>query len=280
MKQKKLSPRLILLFVLVSGLLAVLMVWLWPLARDRLLTRPDRTWQTMQRSGVWRVALDPSFPPFEMLDAQGKPVGFDVDLAQALAAQWGLRVEIVALAYDSLLDALQAGRADSVISALPYDERMTQNVAYSPAYFEAGIRLVTRPGSPIHSVADLAGHTLAVEWGSMGDTLARRLQREQPTLQLAQLETPEAAIYALVNGEEGSDNPVDALLIDNVTLRQSQGAGSALVAVGPALEANPYVIATPLRAHELQSQIAAALGQLQANGQLAALEEKWFGPVK
>jgi ABC-type amino acid transport substrate-binding protein len=280
MKQKKYFSHLILLFIILALLLAALIGWLWPLARDRFLTRPDRTWQTMQGTGVWRVALDPSFPPFEMLDEQGKPVGFDVELAQALAAQWGLRVEIIALGFDSLLDALQAGRADSVISALPYDERMTQNVAYSPAYFEAGIRLVTRPGSPIHSVAELAGHTLAVEWGSVGDTLARRLQRDHPALKLAQFETPQAAIDALVNGDQASNNPVDALLIDNVTLRQAQGTGAALVAVGPALEANPYVIAAPLRAHDLQSQISAALGQLQANGQLAALEEKWFGPAK
>mgnify|MGYP000002901294 CR=1 FL=1 len=56
--------------------------------------RRDATWQAIQQRGVWRVGLDPSFPPFEMLDAEGTPIGFDVALAQALAESWGVRVEI------------------------------------------------------------------------------------------------------------------------------------------------------------------------------------------
>jgi polar amino acid transport system substrate-binding protein len=239
---------------------------------SRLFSREDATWMAMQGRGVWRVAMDPSFPPFQLLDEAGRPVGFDVDLAHALAEQWGLELEIVAMGYDSLLDAVKAGRVDSVVSAIPYDPRATQDYAFSTPYFEAGIRLVVRSGSPITGTAGLAGATLAAEWGSMGDMVGRRLQREDESIQLNPYATPDEAVAALVN-----DPAIHALLIDNVTLRQAQGSGAAIAAVGPALESNPYVIAMPLRAYTLHRQLEAALQRLQATGTLAELEDRWFG---
>ena len=72
----------------------------------------DPTWACIQETGVWRVGLDPSFPPFENLDTAGRSVGLDVDLADAIAAAWGVRVEIVSLGFDELLDAVHAHKVD------------------------------------------------------------------------------------------------------------------------------------------------------------------------
>lgn len=235
------------------------------------LLRRDTTWRTMQTNGVWRVGMDPSFPPFEQLDSAGKPAGFDVALAHELAAAWGIQVELIPIGFDSLLDALQAGRIDSVISALPFDERLTRDVAYSTPYFESGIFLATRPDTGIQTVAELANHTVGVEWGSMGDMVGRRLQKTAPTLQVQPFDTPTAAIDALVK-----EQTVDAILIDNVTLRIAQVQGSPLVTVGPVLESNPFVIAMPLMAYELQAAVEEALTQLSVSGELATLEENWF----
>ena len=49
----------------------------------------DKTWLTMQERGSWRVGMDPSFPPFETLDGEGAPVGYDVDLAREIAGNVG-----------------------------------------------------------------------------------------------------------------------------------------------------------------------------------------------
>ncbi|MCC6457415.1 MAG: amino acid ABC transporter substrate-binding protein [Caldilineaceae bacterium] len=240
----------------------------------RLFTRQDATWVQMQTRNRWRVGMDPSFPPFEHLDDSGVPVGYDVDLAEAIAADWGMQAEIIPIGYDSLVDALQAGRIDSVVSALPYDPRATRDVAFSAPYFDAGVRLVVRAGSPITSTASLHGSHVAVEWGSMGDMAGRRIEREGITLQLMPYATPDEAVDGLLN-----DPAVDALLIDQVSLRQAQGQGARIVAVGPALESNPYVIASPLRAHDLQDRIAATLAQFAGDGTLADLEARWFGPL-
>lgn len=237
-----------------------------------LLPGHDGTWEAMQSRGVWRVGMDPSFPPFESLNEEGQPVGYDVDLARRMAAEWGLEAEIAAMGYDSLLDALQADRIDSVVSALPYDPRETKDFRFSPPYFEAGIRLAVPVGSPIGDVDALDGHTVAVEWGSMGDMVGRRLKREDTAIELVQVPTPEEVLDALAAGK------ADAALIDNVTLRQAQGRGAQVIAVGPALESNPYVIASPHKAGELGDQIAETLTRFQENGVMAELEETWFGP--
>jgi len=250
----------------------VAVVALWRFAPDTIrLFRRDTTWRTMQINGVWRVGMDPSFPPFETLDTAGKPVGFDVALAEQMAAAWGLQVELVPIGFDSLLDALQAGRVDSVISALPFDERMTRDVAYSTPYFESGIFLATLPGTPISTTTALAARTVGVEWGSMGDMVGRRLQSTIPTLQLQPFDTPTAAIDALVREQQ-----VDAILVDNVTLRMAQINGAPLVIIGAVLESNPFVIAMPITAHELQAAVATELTRLRATGVLTNLEEQWF----
>lgn len=240
----------------------------------RLFIRHDQTWQQMIARGTWRVGMDPSFPPFEMLDAAGRVQGYDVDLARELAAAWGLKAEIIPIGFDSLLDALATGQVDSVVSALPYDPRATRDYAYSPPYFEAGVRLVVRDGAPISTTQALSGTQVAVEWGSMGDMVGRRLQREGIGLTRVPYETPADAVAGLVD-----DDAIAALLIDQVSLRQAQGQGAAIVAVGPALESAPYVIAAPLRAVTLQEQLRTTLAQFATDGTLAELEARWFGPL-
>ena len=257
-----------LAFVIIA-FVAFLAMWLFP-DSIRLLRR-DNTWRTMQTNGVWRVGMDPSFPPFESLNDAGQPAGFDVALAEQIATAWGLEVELVPIGFDSLLDALQTGQIDSVISALPFDERMTQDITYSAPYFESGIFLATRPDAGIQGVEDLVNQTVGVEWGSMGDQVGRRLHMTTPTLQLQPFDTPAETISALVEAQT-----VDAILIDNVTLRMAQVNGAALVAVGPVLESNPFVIAMPTTAYELHAAVAQQLTTLQATGGLAALEARWF----
>lgn len=241
----------------------------------RLFSRQDQTWQAMQARGTWRVGMDPSFPPFQSLDERGEPVGYDVDLARAMAREWELEAEIVPLGFDSLLDALHAGRIDSVVSALPYDPRATRDYAYSPPYFEAGIRLAVRADSTLTNTETLSGMRLATEWGSMGDMVGRRLHRADETVEVVPFETPDEAIESLLQ-----DASIDGLLIDNVALRQAQGEGAALVAVGPALEGNAYVIAAPQRATTLQRHIEETVTAFIHSGTLDELETRWFGAIE
>ncbi len=233
--------------------------------------RRDATWQAIQQRGVWRVGLDPSFPPFEMLDAAGEPIGYDVALAQALAETWGVRTEIVAVGFDSLPDTLKAGRIDAIVSAYPYDERLTQDFLFSTPYFDAGLRIGVHADSTIRELTDLSGLRIGVEWGSLGDMVGRRLQRDGMAIALQPFDTPDDLIAALIERQG-----VDAIFVDNVSLRQAQAIGLPLVAIGEPLESIPYVIVMPRRAHDLYRQVEMALQQLTQDGTLAALEARWF----
>lgn len=233
--------------------------------------RRDDTWEAIQQRGTWRVGMDPSFPPFEMLDAAGAPIGYDVDLAHALAASWGVRAEIVAIGFDSLLDALKAGKIDSIVSAYPYDERLTQDFLFSTPYFDAGLRIAVDNRLTINELTDLSGHRVGVEWGGLGDMVGRRLQREGMEITIVPFETQNALVAALLE-----TNTVDAILIDNVLLRQAQASGHPLRAVGAPLESIPYVIVMPRRASELQRQLETSLEQLKIDGKLDELEQRWF----
>ncbi len=264
------DPRRRWLLLAVGGAVAVLVASL--LLWRTVGTPRDRVWERIQETGWWRVGLDASFPPFETLDAAGQPVGFDVDLARAIAARWGVQVQFDGIGFDGLVDAVQAGRIDSALSALPYQPERTEDVAFSDTYFEAGLFLVTPAASAeVGSLDDLAGRRLAVEWGSEGDVQARLLRRRFPDLVLLPGDTPQAALLAVAEGQ------ADAALVDHVSALQFVAADTRLAIRPPVIVSDPYVIALPRRAPVLQEEVAEALLALRADGTLDALVARWFG---
>ncbi|MCX7671541.1 MAG: ABC transporter substrate-binding protein, partial [Anaerolineae bacterium] len=257
----------------------------WLLLRSGVLGR-DRTWTRIHETGIWRVGMDPSFPPFENLDvATGRPVGFDVDLAEAIARRWGVRVEFVGVGFDQLLDAVAAHRVDSALSALPIMPHRTREVRFSEPYIEAGLVLV----APVEKAADLAaiaaprgeagpwvgqllaGRRLAVEWGSEGDALGRTAQAHAGTpIQLLLRDSPEAALAAVSAGE------ADAAIVDAISLALYNRAGKRLALVGRPLRSDPYAIIVPADAPDLLRAVNDALAALRADGTLASLKARWL----
>lgn len=232
----------------------------------------DRLWERIQSDGVWRVGIDASFPPFDGLDAAGQPVGFDVDLARALAARWGVQVHFEGIGFDGLVDAVFAGRIDAAVSALPYQPERTQDVAFSESYFDAGLVLVL-PAAQAASVTlnDLAGRRVAVEWGSEGDVQARVLRRRWPDLAIQPLDTPQAALLAVAEGQ------ADAALVDHISALQFL-ATDARVGIAPeVVVSDPYTIVLPRKSPRLQEEVNVALRALKADGTLDVLAARWFG---
>ncbi len=230
----------------------------------------DPTWARIQETGVWRVGMDPSFPPFENLDTAGRSVGLDVDLADAIAAAWGVRVEIVSLGFDELLDAVHAQKVDSAISALPVNPLRTQDVAFSAPYVEAGLLLVAPAGGDLQSLDDLAGRRVAAEWGGSGDAQARALARGwDGNLVLVLRDSVTGALDALLAGE------ADAALVDAISFALYARAGE-LVTVGRPVVSDPYVIVVPRDAPDLLRNVDETLAALAANGTLEEIRGRWL----
>lgn len=254
-------------------LLALVAATLW-----RTVGQPrDRFWEHIEKTGQWRVGLDPSFPPFEQLDGAGQPVGFDVDLARAIADRWGVQATFESIGFDGLIDAVWASKVDSVISAMPLQPQFGEDVTFSQPYFEAGLVVVVpAAGDAPTSLEDLAGRLVAVEWGSEGDVQARALRRRLPTLQVLPLDTPQAAVQAVAEGQ------AQAAFVDNVSAQQAIASSRSLRLLegeqGPlVLASDPYVVVMPRKAPVLHARVGEALEALAADGTLEALARKWFG---
>ena len=254
------------------SLAGLLIVMAAGLATRAVLADRDPTWEHIRQSGMWRVGMDPSFPPFENLDGvTGRPVGLDVDLANAIASRWGVRAEIVGVGFDELLDAVTAYRVDSAISALPVVEHRTREVAFSAPYVEAGTLLVAPRENAIAKSEDLAGRRLAAEWGSAGDAQARALQREVGgNLTLVLRESPDLALQAVLDGK------ADAAVVDAVSLALFAAGQDRLKTIGEPLQSEPYVIVVPAHAPKLLVAINATLADLAADGTLAAIQARWL----
>jgi ABC-type amino acid transport substrate-binding protein len=228
---------------------------------------------------VLRVAVDPSWPPFEFIEpTTGNVVGFDVDLAVDLAGRIArqfaqprpVRIEWVVTGFDGLYDVLLAGQADLVISALPFEPERVQDVGYSIAYFNAGLVLVVPESDKhTHSVQDLRGSVVAVEWGYVPEGDDRR-PLQDADLSLIRYSDARAALEAVHTGA------AEAALVDAVAARQytSQCPGLRTSDV-PVTDVN-YVIASRLEDVRLRSEVDRALLALRSEDVLTLLIEKWF----
>ena len=234
--------------------------------------RRDETWERIQRERSMRVGMDASYPPFDLLEADGAFVGYDVDLASELGARLGVEVVFVDIFFDGLYDALLAGRVDLIISALPHDRLLTQDVAYSYSYFNAGqVLMVAQGDDRIGGIEDLAGLRVAVELGSAAHQEARRLnQRERLGLILVMLRTPEEVIDALVEGQ------TDAAVYDGIAARQMMSQGKPIKIVGEPLNDESYVIAVRPDSPLLLDKVNEALVELREERFFAQLEDRWF----
>ena len=241
--------------------LAVLGVGLaWAL----LLRSQDAAWDRLQRGEALRVAMDPSFPPFESVNGQGELVGFDVDLAREIGRRLDAAVTFLPIAFDGLADAVMAGKADAVISAFPLDERLTDDVRYSQPYFEGGLVVVTREEGGVPSPERLAGARVAVEWGGQGDAWARQHGLDS----ILRTETPGEALAAVASGQ------ADAALVDAVTAALDATPGLRMLA--PPLIPDPYVIVLPKQAPRLADAIDEALADILTDGAWDVLAARYF----
>jgi ABC-type amino acid transport substrate-binding protein len=216
--------------------------------------------------------MDAAYPPFEVQDSSGRFAGYDVDLAEELAARWGVGAEFVNVHFDGLYDALLAGKCDVVLSALPYDETVTEDVLLSPSYFNAGLLLaLPEDEMRIRSVNSLDGMRVAVETGAFAHLEARRLQEQaRIALQIVPLPTAQEALQAVAAGD------VDAAIADSVSVYESATDPGGIRYLERFLTDEQYVIAMRPDSGYLWKRIADELARMHKDGFLERLQDEWF----
>jgi len=232
----------------------------------------DPTWQRMQQSGIVRVCMEAAYPPFEVQDGEGHFSGYDVDLLQELARRWGFGVEFTNLHFDGLYDALFAGKCEVVVSALPHDDMLTEDVLYSPSYFNAGLLLaVHHDERRIRTLNDLRGKKVGVELGAAADLEARHLRDQaRIPLQIVPFASAEEALQAL------AANAVDATIADSVSTYRFAHDPGGIRYFRRFLTDEQYVIAMRPGSGYLWKKVADELARMKRDGFLQVLQQRWF----
>lgn len=227
---------------------------------------------TLKSAGVVKVATDASYAPNEFFKSDNKTIqGMDVDLGQAIGTELGIKFEFSNLSFDSILQSL-GNRFDLGMSSFT-DTKERENTVTMVDYFSAGTSFMVKSSSSLAptSVADLCGHTAAVEKGTtqLDDVTA---QAKKCPLHVLAFPDQNGANLALSSGRADvvlADSPVNAY-----AAKQSQGAFKI---VGQVYGTAPYGIAVPHGANYtgFAEAIQGALQDLQKSGAYQAILKKW-----
>jgi polar amino acid transport system substrate-binding protein len=156
------------------------------------------------------VGMELAYPPFEMIDTQGRPAGVSVDLAQALGKYLGREVQIVNIPFDGLIPSLQTHKIDLIISSMTATPERAKSIAFSDPYLTTGLCLLVGKTSPIQSIedADQPGRTIVVKRGTTGQIYAADHVKNA---KLLVVDKEDACVLEVVQGK------ADAFIYDQIS---------------------------------------------------------------
>ena len=220
------------------------------------------------------VGTSADYPPFEFMENREKGMkGFDIDLMRAIGKELGVEVVFQDIGFDDLLDTLEKGNVDVVISAVSINDERSARVSFSEHYYESGMAIaVRRDNTDIKDFTGLPGHRAAVALGTTSAAEMRELQSVET------LELPNAtdAFHALLSGH------VDAVVSDKPVIDYYLNTNDVInVKALPTLFKREYFgIAVRKGDDELLKNINGALQKIKDKGIYDKIYAKWFGGEK
>jgi polar amino acid transport system substrate-binding protein len=150
------------------GLLGGVAVGAVLLARSRQ-ARADQL-DDIMKAGTIRISTDVAIPPAGMMNDQMQPIGSDVETAQLLANDWGLKLEFVPTTGATRIPNVLSGKADIIISTLSVTPERAKVIDFSRAYTILQSVVGGSPSVHVENIAGLRGMTIAVTRGTTQDT--------------------------------------------------------------------------------------------------------------
>lgn len=216
------------------------------------------------------MATSADYPPYEFIKTQSgseEIVGFDVEIAKAIAAELGYELEINNVDFNGLIPALQAGRADFVMAGMTPTEERKQNVDFSVIYYEAKNTIVTRSGSGLKDAASLNGKKVGVQLGSIQEGAAKEITGAT----VVPLNRINEIIQELKAGR------IDAAIIEDTVAKGYIDANPDLeFTVIPNEGESGSAIAFP-KGSPLREEFDPVLQQMIESGKINELVTTWFG---
>jgi polar amino acid transport system substrate-binding protein len=226
-----------------------------------------RSVDEIKKDGKINVATEGQFAPFNYFQG-AKLTGFEIEVAEAMAAKMGLKIEWKALSFDALLTGLRQDRWDMVIASHGITEERAKAVTFTdPHYCSGGVIIAKDAG--IRTAKDLAGKVIAVQTGT---SYLENVKKVAAVKEIKNFPQDTDARAALVSGR------VDAWVTDKfVALNSLKAAPDAGMKMGDFLFVERIASAVAKGNTGLAAEINKALAAIQADGSYATISKKWFG---
>ncbi len=222
-----------------------------------------------------------SSPPFSFLDQANRPIGYSLELCEAIVDEIGvevddpdLKIEYVKVTSDDRIPAVVQGKIDLECGSTTANAERAKQVAFSPLMFVAGTKLMVPKASTISAPADLKGKTVVVTKGTTNEQAMRAIDKKF-ALGLIILVSPdhEQSYQMLVDGKADAFATDDILLYGLIARHKSQ---DKFRVTGDYLSYDPYGIMFRKGEPQLAAVVERTFRKLGTNHDLVPLYNKWF----
>lgn len=205
------------------------------------------------------MVTNAAFPPYEYIDGR-KIDGIDPAIIRKVAEELGFELEIQDMAFDSVLAAVQTGKADIAASGITVTEERKKQVSFTVPYIISEQVVIVRKNSPIRSEKELKQKNIGVQHGTTGDMYVSEKIAEPMRFSNAAL-----AVAALLT------NKVEAVVIDREPAEVFVRQKSELQILPEPLVLEEYAFAVSKKRPELLEKINDVLLKMKDSGELAAV---------
>ena len=217
-----------------------------------------------------KIATESSYKPFSYTDADGKLIGYEIELVDALCAQMKAKCEVISQDWDGLIPGLNAQKFDAAIAGMSITPERKEVVDFSDPYFHSGIILIGKKGDDI-SIDSLKGQPIA----SQRSTVASQyLQDEHADADIKLYDTQDNAYLDLTSGR------ARAMMSDKVTGIDwlKTDAGKDYEVKGEEISTNDDAMGIAFRKGDpLIAKFNTALAELKDNGTYDQITGSYFG---
>ncbi len=246
--------------------LAILMVSAFLLSD----VQADSSLKKVNDKGEMVVGFCAQYPPFESKNEKtGQFEGFDVDLAQALAKEMGVKPKFIDAEWQGLLAGLKKGDYDVLITCMSKSEVRGQNANFSDVYYDLpDVIVVRKDEATVKGKDDLKGKTVGVQLGSGSEQLADSMKATFKDIKRYNY-NPEAFTDLKVKR-------IDAVLVGYAYAVNQMKVDPSYKVVGEPLSVAETVVVLPKGADALTQKINAALAKIKADGTYQKIHDKWL----
>jgi len=219
-----------------------------------------------------KVGTEGAYPPFNLIDASGKVVGFDIDIANALCAEMKVECEIVTSDWDGIIPALNAKKFDMIVASMSITEERKQAVDFTNPYYTNKLQFIAPKSSDLKTDKDsLKGKVIGAQRATIAGTWLEDNLGDVVEIKL--YDTQENAYLDLNSGR------VDGVLADKFVNWEwlKSDAGKDYEFKGePVFDNDKIAIAVRKGDTALTTNLDAALKAIVDNGTYKQINDKYF----